>query len=641
MATKIAEQLDKKEHLIVEAGTGVGKSFAYLVPLLIHKQQRPVIVSTGTIALQEQLVQKDLPTLLKCFQRPIKIALAKGRQHYLCEHRFKRAYPQLRASVDAKERLTLEKINSMIGRGILSRSNIPGSLSADSWSQIQSETGLCGHTLCRERPCSYTLARRELEGADLIVVNHSLLFVHLQLSKLGASILPQFTQVVLDEAHHSPEIATKQFGIQLSNTQIHYFCEQLYASNKNKGFLTRIKPTPTLLQKKVIDLRSVSEGFFTALKFWLEHEAPENGRVKAVQPFKNPLGPALLELSELIDNWAASSENSDEEREFRFHSQRAAAIARETESFINQSIKNAAYWVECREQRKIHIEARGAPLNVAPTLKDLLFEKMESVIMTSATISTGHDGGFDFFRKRIGAPDCPELQVDSPFCYQQNALLWTSRQLPDPKQAEWVFQLLPMVQRQIDITAGGAFVLTTSHQLLRLLFEDLLEWSQKKGYHLLAQGLSGERQALLESFKKHPKSILIGSSTFWEGIDVPGPSLRHVIIPRLPFDVPNHPLQESRSELITKQGGSPFAELSLPQALIRFRQGFGRLIRNAEDLGMVSVLDPRLLTKTYGRAFLKTLPPCPLLSDSPPDDDFMKRLRQHFKSGDWDSGASR
>jgi ATP-dependent DNA helicase DinG len=624
----------------VEAGTGVGKSFAYLVPLLIHKKNRPAVVSTGTIALQEQLVQKDLPILARCLKRPIKIALAKGRQHYVCEHRFNRAYKHLIEAVDEREKITLDKMRAIMGRGILGRSNLPGHLSSETWNQIQSESGLCGHTVCRERPCSYTLARREMDGADIIVVNHSLLFVHLQLAKLGVSLLPQFTEVVLDEAHHSPDVATEQFGIHLSNTQVHYFCEQLHAEKKSKGFLSRLQPPPTLLQKKVVQLRGISEAFFTALKFWLEHEAPENGRVKKAYPFENPLGPALMELSELMENWAASSENSDEEREFRFHAQRALTIARETEIFIHQTLKDAAYWIETRERRQLHIEARAAPLNVAFTLKDLLFEKMDAVIMTSATISTSNKSGFDFFKRRMGAQQCDELTVASPFRYEQDALLWTSRQLPDPKEPEWVFGLTALIQQQIDLTAGGVFILTTSHQLLRMLFEDLLSWSQSKGYHLLAQGFSGERQALLESFKSHPKAILIGSSTFWEGVDVPGPSLRHVIIPRLPFEVPNHPLQESRAEQIEKRGGSPFAELALPQALIRFKQGFGRLIRNAEDLGMVSVLDSRLITKTYGRDFIHTLPPCPLITDDRPNAEFMSRLRKHFKSGKWSDAPS-
>jgi ATP-dependent DNA helicase DinG len=634
MARHIALGIQRHEHLVIEAGTGVGKSFAYLAPMLLQKKRKqPIVVSTGTIALQEQLVQKDCPFLARCLGQPLKVVLAKGRQHYLCENRFRRQLEHLEnIASDDRDLETLQKLKALIGRSIISKTNIPGYLSDEAWSHIRSETGLCGHSLCKDKPCSFTLARRELNEADIIVVNHSLLFVHLQLARLGASLIPPFSQLILDEAHHCPDTATEQFGLHVSNHQVKYFLDQLYAEKKQRGFLTRLRPAPTLIQKKVVELRGTSDAFFSALRFWLENEGPENGRVKTPQPFENPLTPALKDLENLLNNWAGSAENSDEEREFRYYANRARSLAEEVDSFVKQSLKDAAYWIESKfsSHRGFHIEGRAAPLDVSAALKELLFKHIDCVVMTSATLCAGHLNSFEFFRKRMGMDKGNEAKVESPFDYKDNVMLWGTRRMASPQEPIWLQQLTGVLLERIQLTAGGVFILTTSHQLLRFLHSELELWTHQNGYLLLAQGLSGQRQQLLDKFRAHPKAILIGSSTFWEGIDVPGPSLRHVIIPRLPFEVPNHPLLESRYELVEKQGGQPFRELALPHALIRFKQGFGRLIRQAEDLGIVSVLDSRLLTKTYGRDFIQTLPPCELLVDEPPSDGFMNRMRRSW-----------
>lgn len=639
MAQAIADGLRQKKHVIVEAGTGVGKSLAYLVPALLQPQRRlPVVVSTGTIALQEQLVQKDLPLLAQSIQLPqgrfLKTCLAKGRQHYLCEHRFKRIANLSEVANNDRDLETLERIQPLIGRNIITRSTLPGLLSNEAWSAIQSESGLCGNKRCKENPCSFTQARQELNHADVIVVNHSLLFVHLQLARLGASILPNFDQLIIDEAHHAPDTATEQFGIHLSNTNLHYFLDQLYHPKRHRGFLTRIKPSPTLLHKKVNELRSMVDGFFGILRFWLENEAPDNGRLKEPKAFQNTLGPALKDMEELMNNWAGSADNSDEENEFRYYASRLRSYGDEIQTFVEQRLQHCAYWVESRagRQDQQHIEARAAPLNVAPTLKSLLFDEISSVIMTSATLSTQKTNKFHFFKTRMGLQQCSENSVESPFDYPNNTYLWTTRRLPAPQEPQWVFEIVDIISQQLDVTEAGAFILTTSHQLLRHLYESLQPLAKEKGYHLIAQGISGQRHELLEAFYSHPKAVLIGSGTFWEGIDVPGPGLRHVIIPRLPFDVPNHPLQEARHEDIEKNGGFPFKELALPQALIRFKQGFGRLIRRCEDLGMVSVLDTRLLGKSYGRDFIHTLPPAPLIVDELPPQDFIDRIHHWRKS---------
>ena len=631
MAQAIADHCQRGENLLVEAGTGVGKSFAYLAPLLLGKTEGPVVISTGTIALQEQLVEKDLPLLARCIDRPIQYALAKGRNHYLCENRYRRHLGKLEAiAEDERDLETLHRLRPLLGRGVITRSQLPGELSAAAWSEIQSETGLCGHTACRERPCSYTMARAELKNADVIVVNHSLLFVHLQLAAFGAALLPEFKTLVVDEAHHVPGVASEQLGISVSNTQLKFFLDQLYLEHRSKGLLCRSKPEPSLLKKKVVELRTHSEAFFQGMKGWAEREGPENGRVVGAGRFEDPLSEPLLELEELLQHWAASASHQEEEREFRYYASRARSMADEIRAFNAQRHRESAYWLESRESRHwgTLVSCRSSPLNVGELLGPLLFEPMKAVVMTSATLSTSGKDPFRYFCDQIGLDAPSSLMVPSPFEYGHQAGLWCTRQLPDPNEPEWGFSLPAKIRELLDWTAGGAFILTTSHALLRHLHEELMEHCVLKGYPLLAQGLSGERSKLLQAFRQDPHSVLIGSSTFWEGIDVPGRQLRHVIIPRLPFEVPSHPLQEARVEKVQREGGNPFVDLALPQAIIRFRQGFGRLIRSTSDLGIVSVLDSRLLKRRYGRDFLRALPDAKRWEDDAPDSNFLVKLQQ-------------
>lgn len=635
MAQAIAEQLKKKHHLVVEAGTGVGKSLAYLVPSLLQKKKRPVLVSTGTIALQEQLIEKDLPLLAKTLDHPFEFILAKGRGHYLCEHRFAKYFSNLSEIAETHQELkSLEHLKTQLGQGIITRSDLLYPLSATTWSAIQSESGLCGQGKCKSSPCSYQKCRAHLDAADVIVVNHSLLFSHLRLVAHGASLLPNFEHLILDEAHHCPDAATEQFGIHLNTASLKFFLDQLYHSQRNKGLLTRLNPEPVLLKKQVRELRAQGEVFFSALQFWRLNLGPENGRLHAPEPFEDPLSKGLEDLSEWLAKWASSANSEDEERELRYHSEKARLWVEEIKAFKTQSQKEAAYWVELAnaETGNFNVTARSAPLDVSALLRELLFNQGKSVIMTSATLSTGQDDPFAYYCQKMGLfQDKRTIQVPSPFEYENNVVMISSRKFPSPKSEKWEKLSPKLIQRCIDISQGGAFVLVTSYQYLRYLYEIMEPWAQEKGYQLLAQGLSGERNSLLTRFRSNEKSVLIGNTTFWEGVDIPGPCLRNVVIPRLPFEVPSHPLQEARFEALEKQGKSPFYELALPQAITKFKQGFGRLIRRASDLGLVCVLDSRLRNKDYGRAFINALPPCRHLVDDLPEDEFLLRLEKSRK----------
>jgi len=455
----------------------------------------------------------------------------------------------------------------------------------------------------------------------------------LRLVAQGASLLPNFEALIFDEAHHCPDHATEQFGLHLNTASLRFYLDQLYHPKNQKGLLTQLKPEPVLLKKKITELRKDAQVFFAALQFWRLNLAPENGRLRQPEPFEDPLSKGLEELSDWLGKWAASAQNEDEEREIRHHSEKARLWTEEIKAFKEQAAKQSAYWIELgsEELGDFSVTARSAPLDVSTLLRELLFNQNRSVIMTSATLSTGQADPFAYYRKRMGLTQEDRcLQVSSPFEYGKNVVMISSKKFPSPKSEKWEILSPRFIQRCIEITSGGVFVLVTSYNYLRYLFDTLEPWAQANGYQLLAQGLSGERSGLLNRFRSHPKSILIGNATFWEGVDIPGPSLRNVIIPRLPFEVPSHPLQEARFENLTSKGEDPFYELSLPQAITKFKQGFGRLIRQASDLGLVCILDSRLQNKAYGRAFIEALPPCQHVIDALPNADFLLRIKQSY-----------
>ncbi len=631
LAQAVAEALESGHHLAAEAGTGIGKSFAYLVPALLRaNRKRPVVVSTATIALQEQLVDKDLPALALAAERPFKAVLAKGRGNYLCETRLQAALAHRDALAASEEdHEALDRLAERAARGgILTHSDLPLPLSHETWHHLNSESGLCGGPVCRKRPCSYLAARAGLAGADVIVVNHSLLFVSLELAAAGVKLLPAFEHLILDEAQHVPDTASEQAGLEASNARVTFLLDRLL-SRKNKGFLARVRPEPLVLKNRVGSLRDIYDVFFSGLMMW-RLQSPGNGRLVAPHPFRDPLSPALGELSELLENWARSADNADEQNEFVHYAALAKELAADIGVFLTQGLQESAYWVEVDTPRSTgarRVAARGAPLDIAPRLRALLFEKFRSVIMTSATLTAPGGPPFDYFLKRMGAEGVPTLRVPSPFDYFSKARILTTRVLPAPDRPEYLDVLPQQVSRCMDLTDGGAFVLVTSYTLLRRLKEALEPHARERGYLLLAQGQGTPRSRMLKSFKTHPRAVLLGAMSFWEGVDVPGSALRNVIITRLPFEVPDHPLAEARAERLRQRGGDPFREIALPVALMRLKQGFGRLHRRADDMGLVCILDSRVHTRPYGRLFLEGLPPCPVLCDEPPDPEFLERLR--------------
>jgi ATP-dependent DNA helicase DinG len=613
MARAIREAFAKGRHLAVEAGTGVGKSFAYLIPLIqqINETGEKGLVSTFTITLQEQLVNKDLPFLSRCLPKSFKAVLAKGRGNYLCKRRldFALRTQQWLFGPAGEELDRLRDWASRTKDG--SRSDLPFLPDARTWDAVQSEHGNCSGRKCPHvNDCFYRMARKAWKDANLIVANHALLFSDLVLKEQGVGFLPAYRHVVVDEAHNVERAAEEHFGINVSNHKIKYLLNGLYNARARKGLLAHKGSGDAI--DLVERAGRESAAFFRRVRTWYdETKAKTNGR--CTQAFvDDTLSPYLQDLRRTLDGLANSAEDEDEKLELVRAANQCQGLAQEMKAFLSQGQAEQVYWVEASEKGRPSVHLRAAPLNVGSEVRRHLFDGYKPVILTSATLSTGNgeSAGFEFFAGRIGLTDFDGLRLDSPFDYKRQVTLYVEKDLPSPNTPEFITAASEVLKKYLLRTAGRAFVLFTSYRMLDDLAEALGDWLADNGLRLLQQGLEFDRRVLLEHFKTRSGSVLFGTDSFWQGVDVPGEALSNVIIVRLPFAVPDQPLLAGRLEQIREQGGEPFMEYQLPSAILKFKQGFGRLIRTKTDTGIVVVLDSRVVTKPYGRQFLAAIPPC-------------------------------
>ncbi len=637
MAREVAAALGSDQHLVAEAGTGTGKSFAYLVPAILHATNERVsredndedevensrkprmVISTHTISLQEQLIGKDIPLLNSIIPREFSAVLVKGRGNYLSIRRMNRAVSKMTTLLATDEQYgqmrTIKQWASTTNDGSLA--TLPIKPDAAVWDEVVSDSGNClGRQCPHYKDCFYYRARRRAANAQLMVVNHALFFTDMALRQQGAAVLPDYDAVVFDESHTMESVAGDHLGIRLSNSQFDFLFDRLYNARTQKGLL--VDKDLKGLQLEVERCRFASTNLFADVLDWWEKSGPENGRVHHPGLVENPLSDPMEKLARAMLQQADGQQNDSDRKDFQSAHDRLMLLSGGLRQWLAQDVRGAVYWLERTGRRRGNdrITLAASPINVGETLRRELFQNkmIRSVVMTSATLATGGDDRFTFFRSRIGLSGGLSIRVGSPFDYQSQAKLIIVADLPDPSRDREQFETAvpDQIKRFAGHTDGHTFVLFTSYGLLRKCAEALSGWLAEHDLQLYSQAGEQNRTQLLDAFRRNPRGVLFGTDSFWQGVDVPGQALSNVVITKLPFAVPNHPLLEARLENIRARGGNPFVEYQLPEAVIKFRQGFGRLIRTSTDTGMVVVLDPRIKTKPYGRLFLESLPEMPV-----------------------------
>lgn len=626
MAEAVAEAIEEREHLVVEAGTGVGKSFAYLVPSILAAKTKKtpdgkrlrVVVSTHTIALQEQLIQKDIPFLAAVLPEEFSAVLVKGRSNYISLRRLDGAVERAGALFsDEESHGQLRQIREW------SKSTTDGSLGDLSfqpspwvWDEVQSEFGNCLGKKCpRHADCFYYAARRRVGNADLLVVNHALFFSDLALRRDGAKLLPDYDVVVFDEAHTVEHVAADHLGLSVTSGQVDYLLGKLYSERTRKGLLVSLGLGEEL-KEQVASLRFRHPAFFDDLMQWRSEHGRSNGRVPEPPDVENFLSPELRSIGSQLAAAAQRRDRDDEKIELTSASDRCLGLAKSLEVWRTQQIDDAVYWIEQFGRKKQHIKLVCAPVDVGPMLRAELFEQVGTVVLASATLAVGKQS-FDFIRTRLGLTQGNEKKLGSPFNFREQARLILPAEMPDPTEQPAQFEqaVCERIKKYVLQTEGRAFVLFTSYKMLNACAERLTPWLAQQKLSLYSQGDGTPRSLLLERFRNDARAVLFGAESFWQGVDVPGDALQNVIITKLPFSVPDHPLLEARLDAIRVRGGNPFMDYQVPEAVIKLKQGFGRLIRRQSDTGQVVILDPRVRTKRYGRMFLESLPDCAVVID--------------------------
>ena len=617
MAAAVARALEEDRHLVVEAGTGVGKSLAYLVPAILFalEQHKKAIISTHTINLQEQLIHKDIPILKKILPVEFEAALMKGRQNYICGHRLERALQNANELFTGPEQTELQRLAEWAS------STRDGSLSdlsvepdAKVWTQVCSEAHICTQKTCGQNVlCFYQQARKRLLAADIIVLNHTLLFIllgspELQEERESGFLFPN-DFIIFDEAHTIEQVASKQIGIGVAQYGLRSTIQRLYNARTRKGLFTVMRDANGV--RLAAELVEDVDKFFGAIEAKSDFRKGREFRVRDVDLVPDTITGRLTALQARIADVVKRADDELLKAELQEFGRRIRDARDGIAIFLEQRAPEHVYWVERAGKTERYLSLNAAPVDLAPVLRRMLFRDNCCCILTSATLAVGRPE-LRYFRERVGATDAEPLQLGSPFDFQKQMKLFVVQKMPDPRDAAYHKELERWIGHFVEKTDGRAFVLFTSYRDMQEIAGRMQKFFVKKQMNLLIQGGGAPRTKLLEQFKITPRSVLFGTDSFWGGVDVPGDALSNVIITRLPFAVPDHPLIEAKLELIEERGGDPFTEYSLPEAILKFRQGVGRLIRTKTDRGIIVILDNRIVTKPYGRAFMQALPKCPI-----------------------------
>jgi ATP-dependent DNA helicase DinG len=617
MAVAVARALEEDRHLVVEAGTGVGKSLAYLVPAILFalEQHKKAIISTHTINLQEQLLNKDIPILKKVLPVEFEAALMKGRGNYVCPRRLERALQSSKELFTGPEETELLRIADWASKtrdGTLSDMSIEPEPKV--WAQVCSEAHICTQKTCGQNPrCFYQQARKRLLAADVIVLNHTLLFKLLgspeeQRNRESGFLLPN-DFIIFDEAHTVEQVASKQIGIGVSQYGLRSTIQRLYNARSKKGLFTVMRDAAGV--RLAAELVDDVEKFFDAVESKSDFRKGREFRVREIDLVPDTITGRLVALQARINEVVKRAEDEVLKAELQEFARRIHDARNDIATFLEQRKAQHVYWVERTGKTAQFLSLNAAPVDLAPHLRRMLFRDNCCSVMTSATLAVGRED-LAYFRERIGATEAEPLQLGSPFDFQKQMKMFLVRKMPDPRDAGYTKELERWIAHFLKQTDGSAFVLFTSYRDLQRVAGEMEKFFADTGLNLLVQGGGTPRTKLLDEFKSTPRSVLFGTDSFWSGVDVPGEALSNVIITRLPFAVPDTPLIEAKLELIEERGGDAFTEFSLPEAILKLRQGVGRLIRTKTDRGIVVILDNRIVTRPYGRAFMQALPKCPV-----------------------------
>jgi len=708
MANAAASAFADKSRLLVEAGTGVGKSFAYLVPAMLRAvvNKERVVIATNTISLQEQLVQKDIPFLIGILDRWLPEALGlpadslpkivptlvKGRGNYVSIRRLQLASERQASLFGDAESIrslhVLEEWAATTTDGTLA--TLPPLEAGEVWDHARSDADNCMGRKCEHyKECFFQSARREMEQANLLICNHALYFADLALRSrvADAGLLPAYQHLVLDEAHNIEDAACDHFGLSLTQPRVSRLLRTLFQARRNKGYLSdrALAVADADATNRAIELvmnaEQASRSFFDSLLNAWEADRTRTGRVRQAGIVQNTLTPAMRALSVQLKLMREAVKNEQDKFELNSYAKRAGDIADAAEVLIEQKLAEAVYWVEAASSKRAVGQDAGSggkggrrapvafprvtlacsPIEAGPILREHLFSRDMGIVLTSATLSTRAvksdepleraETAFAYTMSQLGCDGALTMQLGSPFDHASQVAFYVDTTMPSPKtftpppppptppassqsfaprgpvpelryvefddnfeQAppeapkSFAEELTDRIVRHVRATEGGAFVLFTSFSDLYAVADLLARPLSNYDLPILVQNRDGTRSQILQAFRENDRSVLLGAASFWQGVDVRGRGLRNVIITRLPFDPPDRPITQARIERIEQRGGNAFMEESLPRAVIRFKQGFGRLIRSKTDAGRVVVLDPRILTARYGKRFLDALP---------------------------------